>query len=71
MTKLHTTVEERATDPDNWHPRLRRRIHEWAETRVFWRRGAPTYPTREARAVRPTPAGAARAMQVVAGKVAA
>ncbi len=68
MSKLHTSVEERVTDPDRWHPGLRRKVREWAEARVFWRRGAPTYPTREARTVRPTPIGAVRAM---AGKVAA
>lgn len=66
--KLHTTVEERLTDPESRHPRARRLIREWAEARVFWRRGKPSYPTRELRAVRPVPASAIRAMT---GKVAA
>lgn len=72
MSKLSVPVEERVTDPERWHPRHRRRVREWAEVRVFWRRGKPTYPTREARAVAPTPKGAVRAMRAVAeGKVAA
>ena len=65
-SKLHTPVEERVTDPDGWHPRHRRRIREWAEARVFWRRGAPSYPTREARAVRPIPRAAVHAMKAAA-----
>lgn len=60
--KLHVPVEERLTDPDDRHPRHRRRIREWAEARVVWRRGPVSYPTREARAVRPVPAAAIRAM---------
>lgn len=66
--KLHVSVEERVTDPERRHPRHRRAIREWAEARVFWRRGAPSYPTREARAVRPMPRAAVRA---IVGKVAA
>lgn len=61
--KLHTSVEERFTDPENRHPRHRRRIREWAEARVFWRRGPASYPTREARQVRAIPKGALRAMK--------
>ena len=68
MTKLHATVEERLTDPERWHPRMRRRVREWAEAKVIWRRGPASYPTREARSVRPTPPSAVRAM---ARKVAA
>jgi hypothetical protein len=64
--KLHTSVEERFTDPENRHPRHRRKIREWAETRVFWRRGPASYPTREARALRPVPAAAVRAMKAAA-----
>ncbi|WP_144795733.1 hypothetical protein [Microbacterium paludicola] len=64
--KLHTTVDERLTDPDSRHPRLRRQIREWAEARVFWRRGKPSYPTREARVVRPVPSSAIRAMKEAA-----
>jgi hypothetical protein len=71
MSKLNVPVEERVTDPENWHPHHRRRVREWAEARVFWRRGAPSYPTRAARSVRPTPRGAVRAMRTVAGKAAA
>lgn len=66
MSKLNVPVEERVTDPERWHPRHRRRVREWAEARVFWRRGAPSYPTREARAVRPIPYGAVRAMKEAA-----
>lgn len=66
--KLHTSVEERLTDPDNRHPRMRRSIREWAEAKVIWRRGRPSYPTRDARALRPVPSAAIRAM---AGKAAA
>lgn len=68
MTKLHTSVDERTTDPDRWHPGLRRKVREWAETRIFPRRGAPIYPTREARATRPMPRAAVRALT---GKAAA
>lgn len=68
MSKLSVSVEERVTDPERWHPRLRRRVREWAETKIVLRRGAPLYPTREARNLRPIPAGALRAM---AGKAAA
>lgn len=69
---MHTTVDERLTDPEKRHPAARRKIREWAEARVFWRRGKPSYPTREARAVTPTPRGAVRAMRAVAeGRAAA
>lgn len=66
VTRLHVAVEERVTDPDRWHPRLRRRVKEWAETRVYWRRSAPSYPTREARAARVTPLDAVRKLKAAA-----
>lgn len=68
MSKLQVSVEERVTDPDRWHPRMRRRVREWAEAKVVWRRGPASYPTRDARVVRPVPRSAVRAMT---GKVAA
>ena len=66
MSKLHIPVEERVTDPDRWHPRHRRVVREWAEARVFWRRRPPSYPTRELRALRATPADAIRKMKEAA-----
>lgn len=66
--KLHTSVEERLTDPDSRHPRARRGIREWAEAKVIWKRGPVSYPTRAARALRPVPTAAVRAMS---GKAAA
>ncbi len=63
MSKLHVSVEERTTDPDRWHPRLRRRVKEWAEAKVYWRRGAPSTPTRDAVRLRPTPSSAIRAIR--------
>ncbi len=66
--KLHTSVDERLTDPEKRHPAARRKIKEWAEARVFWRRGKPSYPTRELRQLRPVPQGAIRALR---GKAAA
>lgn len=62
-SRLHVTVEERSSDPDRWHPGLRRKVKEWAEARVFWRRGAPSYPTREAAKLRPMPSAAIRAIR--------
>lgn len=61
--KLHVTVGERVVDPDLRHPRERRAIREWAEVRVFWRRGKPSYPTREIRQVRPVPPAALRSLK--------
>lgn len=66
--KLETSVDERLTDPQKWHPRKRRAVREWAEARVFWKRGKPSYPTRELRALRPVPQGAIQALR---GKAAA
>lgn len=62
--KLYTSARERLLTPVEHDPGLRRSIREWAETRVFLRRGAPLYPTREARAaVRSVPQDAIRAMK--------
>jgi len=66
--KLHTSVDERLTDPAVRHPAQRRKIREWAEARVFWRRGKPSYPTRELRALRPV---SQRAIAALRGKAAA
>ncbi|WP_336632626.1 MULTISPECIES: hypothetical protein [unclassified Microbacterium] len=37
-TRLITSVEERVTDPNRWHPRIRRRVKEWAGVYTFTRR---------------------------------
>lgn len=37
-TRLVVSIEERVTDPDRWHPRLRRRVREWSGVHVFTRR---------------------------------
>lgn len=66
--KLNVSVQERQTDPDRWHPRMRRQVQEWAEATVFWRRGPASRPTRDARRVRPVPPAAIRALT---GKAAA
>lgn len=66
--KLNVSIEERFTDPERWHPGLRRRVREWAEAKVIWRRGPASYPTRDARTLRPVPPSAIRAMT---GKAAA
>lgn len=66
--KLNVSVEERLTDPERWHPRMRRGVQEWAEAKVFWRRGPVSHPTRDARRLRPVPPAAIRALT---GKVAA
>ena len=56
-TKLIVPVEERVTDPDTWHPRLRRRIREWSGVHTFtrregWRKLAPAVE------LKPTPRAA-------------